>query len=345
MHTGQHYDPKMSDSFFEQLGIPNPDHNLEVGSGSHGKQTGMMLDRIEQILLNERPDAVIVYGDTNSTVAGALAAAKLHIPVAHVEAGLRSFNRRMPEEINRVVTDHLSQVLLCPTETAVRNLANEGIVDGVFVVGDVMLDAVLRWRQEAALKSTVLRDLGLRRGGYVLLTLHRAENTNSVERLQQILCAILDLRHPVIFPMHPRTRESIKANPVLAPLAERIARSEFIRVIEPVSYLEMIALEDNARIILTDSGGVQKEAYFVGVPCVTLRHETEWVETLRGGWNRLVEPANTSLSAAVDDLWDQGTSYPREKPDLSCFGLGRASEDIVKAVLGVMDERERGFNA
>lgn len=344
VHTGQHYDEKMSDSFFQELGIPAPEHNLEVGSGSHGKQTGAMLERIEEVLVSDQPDAVIVYGDTNSTVAGALAAAKLHIPVAHVEAGLRSFNRLMPEEINRVVTDHLSQVLLCPTETAVRNLAKEGIEDGVFVVGDVMLDAVMHWRDTATLRSTVLHDLGLRRGGYVLLTLHRAENTSDTERLQEILSAVLDVRHPVVFPMHPRTRESLKKNAELEGFAVRLAESETIKVIEPVSYLEMLALEDNARIVVTDSGGVQKEAYFLGVPCITVRHETEWVETLAGGWNRLVEPGRSRVADIVEQLWNQGDSYPKCKPDLSRFGQGRASMDIVKATLAYLNGVESGVH-
>lgn len=336
VHTGQHYDRKMSDLFFQQLGIPDPQHNLEVGSGSHGKQTALMLERTEQVLLEERPDVVIVYGDTNSTVAGSLAAAKLHIPVAHVEAGLRSFNRRMPEEVNRVVTDHLSDILFCPTETAVTNLANEGVTERVFLIGDVMLDAVLQWSKVAKEKSSLVSKLELKPSEYALLTIHRAENTSSAEHLEKVLSSLLDIPHTIVFPVHPRTGEFIKTNPKLERLSRKLVESETIRLIEPVSYLDMLALEDNARIILTDSGGIQKEAYFLGVPCVTLRNETEWVETLTNGWNRLAEPGSGELAAMVEGLWNKNDSYPKSKPDLGSFGGGKAAAEIVDVLISYL---------
>ncbi|MDW8234486.1 MAG: UDP-N-acetylglucosamine 2-epimerase (non-hydrolyzing), partial [Roseiflexaceae bacterium] len=277
VHTGQHYDANMSAVFFDELGIPPPDVNLAVGSASHGAQTGAMLAKIEEVLLAECPDWVLVYGDTNSTLAGALAAAKLHIPVAHVEAGLRSFNRAMPEEINRVLTDHISDLLLCPSETAVENLAREGITRGVVLIGDVMADA-LRLAVERA-DDSVLESSGVQQGSYALATVHRAENTDDPLRLQGILTGLTLLDMPVIFPAHPRARRAIAALGWTPPA--------HMRLIDPVGYLNMIALMRGARVVLTDSGGVQKEAYWLGVPCVTLRDETEWVETVTCGWNTL----------------------------------------------------------
>lgn len=332
VHTGQHYDDSMSGLFFQELSIPLPDNNLDVGSGTHGKQTAAMLERTEEILLRERPGMVVVYGDTNSTVAGALAAVKLGISVAHVEAGLRSFNQHMPEEINRVVTDHVSDVLLCPTETAVENLRNEGINQGVFFTGDVMLDAVLNWREIADSKSEILRRLGISRGCYLLLTIHRAENTNSPERITEVLESVLNLPYPIIFPMHPRTRACLDGDLIPQDLRRRLLTSGTLKVIEPVSYLDMLALEDNAQIVMTDSGGVQKEAYFLGVPCLTVRGETEWVETLQGGWNRLLEPSVERMSNAVESLWSEGGERPSGSPDLSCFGQGKAAINIVKVL-------------
>jgi len=283
VHTGQHYDDRMSGVFFAELGIPAPAYNLGVGSGLHGAQTGEMLKRIERVLVDERPDRVLVYGDTNSTLAAALAAAKLGIPVAHVEAGLRSFNRAMPEETNRVLTDHVSALLFCPTTTAVKNLAAEGITAGVHLVGDVMHDVLAGSLAAAEARSTVVATLGLRPGGYFLGTVHRAENTDRPERLQRIVGAFNDLAAstaPVVFPVHPRTRKLLDAGGwELAPA---------VRTIEPVSYLDMLMLEKHARAILTDSGGVQKEAFWLHVPCLTLRDETEWVETIDAGWNTLV---------------------------------------------------------
>jgi len=288
VHTGQHYDTNMSAVFFEELEMRPPDANLCVGSGDHGAQTAAMLKGIEKMLLAENPDRVLVYGDTNSTLAGALAAAKLNMPVAHVEAGLRSFNRRMPEEINRIVADHLSDVLLCPSQTAVDNLKHEGITGGVYLVGDVMYDAVLLFAELARERSNILNELEIAPGSYLLATVHRAENTDNAERLGNILRAFSQLDEQVIFPIHPRTRKAITDSS-----DDELEVSRNVRLIEPVGYLAMLSLEQNARIILTDSGGIQKEAYWLGVPCVTLRDETEWVETVAAGWNVLAG-ANTA---------------------------------------------------
>ncbi|MCD6172020.1 MAG: UDP-N-acetylglucosamine 2-epimerase (non-hydrolyzing) [Thermoplasmata archaeon] len=301
VHTGQHYDYEMSQVFFDELGLKNPDYHLGVGSGTHAEQTAEMLKRIEQVLMKEKPDIVMVYGDTNSTLAGALAAAKLHIPVAHVEAGLRSFNRRMPEEINRVLTDHISDFLFCPTQTAVNNLKQEGITKGVYLVGDVMYDAVLMYGELAERKSTILKTLNLKPKSYALATVHRAENTDDPERLSAIFKAFKEIAEnglSVVVPLHPRTRNalsSLEPNPLSYIPA-------FLRLIDPVSYLDMLVLEKNAKVILTDSGGVQKEAFFFKVPCVTLREETEWVETVESGWNTICGGSNVKqiTQAAVN---------------------------------------------
>ncbi|HKA54398.1 MAG TPA: UDP-N-acetylglucosamine 2-epimerase (non-hydrolyzing) [Candidatus Binatia bacterium] len=282
VHTGQHYDENMSDVFFRELDIPCPDYHLGVGSGSHGAQTGEMLGKVEEVLLSEHPDYVLVYGDTNSTVAGALAAAKLNIPVIHVEAGLRSFNRRAPEEINRVIVDHVSTFLFCPTTTAVNNLVAEGITQGVHLVGDVMYDALCHNLRTAERTSRVLERLRLHPRAYLLASVHRAENTDRPDNLGNILRAFTALVEPgqtVVFPVHPRTRERLRE------LGED--RHANLLTIAPVSYFDMLVLEKNAKIILTDSGGVQREAYWLRVPCVTLRDETEWVETVAAGWNTL----------------------------------------------------------
>jgi UDP-N-acetylglucosamine 2-epimerase len=279
VHTGQHYDARMSAVFFEELGIPEPEYNLGIGSGPHGAQTGKMLACIEEVATAERPDRVLVYGDTNSTLAGALAAAKLHIPVAHVEAGLRSFNRFMPEEVNRVVADHLCDLLFCPSRTAEENLASEGIRRGVHVVGDVMADTLSVAARRAEAGSDALSRFRLRSKGFLLATVHRAENTDDPGRLGAILDALDALHEPVLFPVHPRTRKAIEAR--------RDRPAPHVQMVEPVGYLDMVKLEMSARMILTDSGGVQKEAYWLGVPCLTLRDETEWVETVRAGWNAL----------------------------------------------------------
>jgi len=321
VHTGQHYDYAMSRVFFDELGIPEPDYNLGVGSASHGAQTGRMLEQAERVLLEEQPDWVLVYGDTNSTLAGALAAAKLHVPVAHVEAGLRSFNRRMPEEINRVLTDHVSALLFCPTETAVRNLAAEGITWGVHNVGDVMYDAVLHNIGVAEERSKVLDEFGLTPGRYLLTTVHRPDNTDHEDNLQSILAAFNTLEETVIFPAHPRVRKALERWNV-----ETLERSN-VRTVDPVGYLDMLVLEKHARMILTDSGGVQKEAYFFGVPCVTLRPETEWVETVEAGWNVIVGADEARILEAVRRPRPTG-----ERPQV--FGDGQAGARIVERIAG-----------
>jgi UDP-GlcNAc3NAcA epimerase len=277
VHTGQHYDGNMSQVFFDELEIPRPDYNLNIGSGGHGAQTGAMLAAIEEVLLQEKPDRVLVYGDTNSTLAGALAAAKLHIPVAHVEAGLRSFNRRMPEEINRVLTDHVADLLFCPSQTAVDHLAAEGVRNGVHLVGDVMHEALMHAVSIARGKSDALNRLGVAPGGYALATIHRAENTDDPARLARLMTALQEVSQtlPVLFPVHPRTKSRLPD----------LAGSAGLRLLEPLGYLDMVRLEADAAVILTDSGGIQKEAYWLRVPCVTLREETEWVETAAQGWN------------------------------------------------------------
>lgn len=286
VHTGQHFDDNMSEVFFRELDIPKPDYHLGIGGGTHGQNTGRMLEAIERVLMEEKPDWVLVYGDTDSTLAGALAAAKLHVPVAHVEAGLRSFNRRMPEEINRVLTDHIADLLFAPTEVAVRNLLREGIPpDRVHWVGDVMYDAALYYGEKAEKQSRILSRLGLKPKSYILATIHRAENTDDPVRLEVLLQALAEVHReiPVVFPVHPRTRKRAEAFG-LGPLLNTVM------AVDPVGYLDMVMLERNARLIATDSGGVQKEAFFHKVPCVTLREETEWMELVEAGWNKLCPP-------------------------------------------------------
>ena len=320
LHTGQHYDAAMSQVFFDELELCQPDYNLGIGSGPHGRQTGRMLEAIETVLLTEKPDLVLVYGDTNSTLAGALAAAKLHIPVAHVEAGLRSFNRRMPEEINRVLADHLATWLLCPTRTAVENLAREGITRGVHQVGDVMYDSLRYNAQLARKRSRILARLKLTPQDYALATVHRAENTDDPERLGSITHALEALAGeglPVVLPLHPRTRAALGAAG-LSP--------EQLQLIAPVSYLDMLLLEQNARLILTDSGGVQKEAFFFRVPCITLRQETEWLETVQTGWNVLAGPETERIIRAAGAA---GPGSGGESP----YGDGRAAERIVEIIV------------
>jgi UDP-GlcNAc3NAcA epimerase len=318
VHTGQHYDYKMSGIFFDGLEIPQPDINLGIGSGTHGVQTAAMLKAIEEVLLSERPDCLVVYGDTNSTLAGALAASKLSIPVAHIEAGLRSFNRRMPEEINRVVVDHLSNLLLCPSETAARHLADEGVRANVHVVGDVMLD-VLNWARERVDERPpeAMDRLGLGHGSHLLATVHRSENTDDATRLSRTLAAFNDLEERVVFPVHPRTRQAI-------------ARGGYdikphVHLIDPVGYLDMVALTGSARLVLTDSGGLQKEAYWLGVPCVTLRNETEWVETVEAGWNTL---AGADPAVILDAV--RSHAQPAVHPAL--YGSGRAAQACVTEI-------------
>lgn len=317
VNTGQHYDDSMSAVFFRELGIPAPDYDLGIGSGTHGEQTGRMLAEIETVLLAEKPDWVLVYGDTNSTLAGALAAGKLNIPVAHVEAGLRSFNRSMPEEINRVLTDHMSDLLLVPTEAAVENLAREGITRGVHLVGDVMADSVRLFLKRAD-SAAVLGRYGVSSGGYYLLTIHRPANTDNPETLSAILTTVGALDLPVIFPIHPRTRNRLEQ----LPQRDTLLKAATLRLVEPVGYLEMLALQQGARTVLTDSGGVQKEAFMLGVPCVTLREETEWVESVATGWNRLVGADPGRIQAGVQ----AAAKLSGEPPNL--YGDGHAASRI-----------------
>lgn len=293
IHTGQHFDADMSDIFFEELGIAPPDHRLDVHGGGHGAMTGAMLQKLEPMLQTLRPDQVLIYGDTNSTLAGALVASKLHIPVAHIEAGLRSFNRAMPEEINRIVADQLSDILFPSTESAVRNLEREGFApERIVAVGDVMYDAALMFADVAAQRGELLAGLGLEEGRYVLATVHRAENTDDPKRLANIVAALDEVSRtlPVVLPLHPRTAARMKA------LGLAFSR---VKTVPPVGYLDMVALESQAAVIATDSGGVQKEAFFYRIPCVTLRDETEWVELAELGWNRLASPAHDGLAQAV----------------------------------------------
>ncbi|HJU74385.1 MAG TPA: UDP-N-acetylglucosamine 2-epimerase (non-hydrolyzing) [Gemmatimonadaceae bacterium] len=313
VHTGQHYDPQMSDVFFSEMGIAPPDHFLAIGSGSHAEQTGRMMVAVERTLVDERPDYALVYGDTNTTLAAALAAVKLGVPLAHVEAGLRSFNRTMPEEHNRVLTDHCADLLFCPTQTAVDNLAREGIARGVHLVGDVMYDSVLHFAQRAQQRSRVLDSLGVLPGAYLLATVHRAYNTDDPAVLERLLHALDAIGEPVIFPLHPRTRARLGAH--------NNARRH-VRLVDPVGYLDMLTLEKHARVILTDSGGVQKEAFFFQVPCVTLRPETEWVETVNTGWNVLAGSDPMAIVAAAR----AARKPPGTSPQI--FGDGTAARRI-----------------
>lgn len=315
VHTGQHYDYLMSQKFFDEIGIPAPDYNLEVGSGSHAKQTAEILVKLEEVLLQERPDLLIIRGDTNSTLAGALAASKLNIPIAHIEAGERSFDRKMPEEVNRLAADRLSDIFFCASKTAARHLNDEGIREFVYWVGDVMLDAMMTNLPLAREKSKVLKQLRLKPKAYALVTIHRAANTDDPARLERILSAINSTDDEVIFPVHPRTRKAI----------ERLGRhfGDQVQMIEPVGYYDMVVLEENARLIATDSGGVQREAYFLRVPCLTLRDETEWTETVEAGWNLLVGADEKMIL----DNWKNFTP-PKIHPPI--FGDGKASEKITE---------------
>jgi len=328
VHTGQHYDDNMSDVFFREMGIPAPDRHLNVGSGSHGAQTAAMLAKIELVLEEIKPDAVIIYGDTNSTVAGALAAAKLHIPVAHVEAGLRSFDRRMPEEVNRVVADHLSTWLFTPSEVSVRQLATEGITKGVHDVGDIMADSVRVFSPLADRQSGVLERLALQPRKYSVATIHRAANTDDPARLAGIFEGLRRIPGPVVLPLHPRTKAAVQRSKLEHLLSDTEAATSDTRrlvVVPPLGYLDMLQLQKNAGVILTDSGGMQKEAYYLGVPCVTLRDETEWVETVKAGWNHLVGADPARIAAA----WEQCRACEsREWPLL--YGDGRAAGRIVE---------------
>ncbi len=351
VHTGQHYDANMSQIFFDELHIPRPHYNLEVGSGNHGAMTGAMLAKIEDVLITERPDFVMVYGDTNSTLSGAVAAVKLHIPAVHVEAGLRSYNRYMPEEINRIIADQTSNILLCPSQVGVDNLKKEGVgtqaaqdkpldfnTQQVYQVGDVMYDSVLFNAQLAEEKSRIIEDLDLAGQPYGLATLHRAENTDHPQRLRRIFEAfsfIAESWMPLVLPLHPRTRKRVTE-------AGLDISAQGIKVIDPVGYLDMMRLERNARVILTDSGGVQKEAYFMKVPCITLRDETEWTETVALGWNALTGADADKITAAFERSRDtiagsppfdagSGSTVLDEAP----YGDGRAAAKIVDILAGL----------
>lgn len=320
VHTGQHFDANMSKVFFEELSIPEPDYHLGIASLGHGAMTGRMLEAIESVLLKEKPDTMLVYGDTNSTLAGALAAAKLHIPVAHVEAGLRSFNKRMPEEINRILTDHVSEMLFCPTPVAVGNLRQEGFERGVHLVGDVMYDVTLHYREMARAKHD-LDTWGLTEKNYALCTVHRAENTDDPARLTGILTALRQIarKMPVVMPIHPRTRNIIE-------LSGKTDALRGLTVVPPASYLEMLRLEMSAGVILTDSGGVQKEACFHEVPCITLRDETEWVETVSMGWNVLTGADSDRILSA----WSE-SSGPGQR--VQVYGDGNAAKKIMDLIV------------
>jgi UDP-GlcNAc3NAcA epimerase len=319
VHTGQHFDANMSDIFFEELDIQKPDYNLGIGGGTHGQNTGRMIEAIETVLLQHRPDWVLVYGDTDSTLAGALSAVKLHVPIAHVEAGLRSFNRRMPEEINRILTDHASDLLLTPTDLASRNLTAEGIgSERVKQVGDVMFDAALYYGHKAETQSHIMDTLKLSPKGYVLATVHRQENTDNIERLSAILAGFGETAIPVIWPLHPRTRKRISEFGLQLPSS--------VRCIDPVGYLDMVMLEKNAALIATDSGGVQKEAYFHRVPCITLRDETEWIETVEMGWNQVVGTDEIQIQMAI-----RQRSAPLSHA-AAPYGNGDASQQILNSI-------------
>lgn len=325
VHTGQHYDQSMSEVFFKELDIPKPSLNLNVGSGLHGEQTAKMLCGIEQAILTVKPDVVLVYGDTNSTLAGALAAVKLHIPICHVEAGLRSFNRKMPEEINRIMTDHASDILFAPTLNAVKQLKAEGISEEKIILsGDVMYDAALYYGERADLESSILNRLEILPDNYVLTTVHRAENTDTPEMLTQIMQELdmVALEHTVILPIHPRTRVK---------LDDWGIKVKNIRLIDPISYLDMVKLEKNAKIIITDSGGVQKEAYFFGKPCITLRAETEWVELVDGGWNTLLDFTNIERPT-ISDLINFPITSSIGSRDISLYGTGNSAHKIIEGI-------------
>lgn len=321
VHTGQHYDDNMSTVFFKQLNLPKADYYLGVGSGSHGKQTAKMLVELENVMLSVKPDIVLVYGDTNSTLAGSLVASKLHIPIAHVESGLRSFNKKMPEEINRTVTDHLSDWLFCPSQAAVENLTKEGIVKGVYLSGDIMYDSVLHFKPLALQQSTILQELSLTKSNYYLATVHRAENTDHPERLKSIFEALQQLKMNVVLPLHPRTKSKINQ----FKLTDLIS-SPHIKIVEPLNYFDMLSLSSQANLILTDSGGLQKEAYMLKIPCITLRDETEWIETVQSGWNHLVGANTQQIINTLNKI-----QIPNQSPPL--FGDGKTAQRISETLL------------
>ncbi|AKB75114.1 UDP-N-acetylglucosamine 2-epimerase [Methanosarcina lacustris Z-7289] len=320
IHTGQHYDYEMNKIFFEELCIPEPNYYLGVGSGSHGQQTGEMLKKLEEVLMIEKPDLVLTYGDTNSTLAGALAAAKLGIKNAHVESGLRSFDRSMPEEINRILTDHCSDILFCPTQNAVDNLGEEGITKNVYLTGDVMVDSLLLNKEIAETQSSILNELNLKDKDYLVATIHRANNTDNIENLKNIIEAFQELNEKIIFPVHPRTEKLLKNYGLYDSL------SSSVTLIKPLGFLDFIKLMNHAKMILTDSGGVQKEAYILKVPCVTLRENTEWTETVKDGWNVLVGSNKDRIIEVVNKF------TPSIQEHQNRFGDGSASSRIAATI-------------
>ena len=326
VHTGQHYDGNMSQVFFEELDIPGPTYNLAIAGGQHGDMTGRMMQALEPVMVDEQPDWVLIYGDTNSTLAGALVAAKLNIPIAHVEAGLRSFNMRMPEEVNRILADRVSNALFCPTTAAVENLRAEGLTKGVHLVGDVMYDVALHYGAMAKQRGCRLRQQGLPKSGYVLVTCHRAENTDDLTRLAAIFTALDEIaqRMPVVMPLHPRTRNAAAEASLMSLLDKCL-------VIDPLSYLDMVALEQDAAVIVTDSGGVQKEAFFFRVPCITVREETEWVETVELGWNCLVAAKADQIARAVLNARKPSGN----RCDLTPYGSGDAALAVAKHLTSI----------
>ena len=325
VHTGQHYDFNMSDIFFKELNLPKPDYYLGVGSGTHGEQTGKMLIEIEKVLFKEKPDFVLVYGDTNTTLAGALAGVKLHIPVAHIEAGLRSFNKNMPEEINRVLTDHCSDILFAPTDKAVENLKKEGIIKGIYKVGDVMFDIALEVKNRVD-EEKIITKYSLKPKDFILVTIHRAENTDIKENLENIWNALKDIANSgikVFFPVHPRTKKALKSYDLINEISQKLI------ITEPISYFEMVILEGNAKVIITDSGGVQKEGYFFKTPCIIPRNETEWVELVEIGWNKVVGNKKDNIIKEAIKVYNEDTS---NKEWIDFYGGGKASERIIEVL-------------
>jgi len=322
VHTGQHYDENMSKIFFDEMGIPIPDYNLNVGSGNHGRQTGEMMIRLEEVVLREKPDYIVVFGDTNSTIAGALVGAKLHIPIGHIEAGLRSFNRMMPEEINRIGTDVLSSQLFCPTDNAVKLLKKEGIFKEVYQCGDIMYDAMLHFLEISEQKSTILNNLKLKSGSYHLFTMHRPENTDHSDRIESIFKGLEESDKTIIYPVHPRMRQILEEPEV----KESIDKVSNLKMIDPVGYLDMIQLEKNADKIITDSGGMQKEAYFFKRPCITIRDESEWIETVEAGYNTIV-------GANENKIADEIKNFNPTIIDNGLYGDGKSAFSIVKEIV------------
>jgi len=324
VNTGQHYDYNMSKLFFDELGLPEPKYHLEIGVGNQGYQTGEIIKKSEEIYLQEKPDLVVVFGDTTSTLGGALAASKLHIPIVHVEAGLRSYDKTMPEEINRIIVDQISTLLFCPTKVTVKNLKKEGVTNGVFVVGDIMIDSLVQGIKIAETKQSILSKLNLMSQNYYLTTIHRQSNTDIKENLQNLVDTLCSIDGIVVLPLHPRTEKMLKQFNLYTKLKEKVM------LIEPVGYFDMLVLEKNAKMILTDSGGIQKEAYFFKVPCVTLRDTTEWVETIEDGWNVIAGTDKTKILNAINNF------EPNLSKHKNIYGSGKASKKIVEILNNIL---------